>query len=132
MMVGAAPSRPASPPRCPLGAGSVFSPAAPTRAGVGYGGGGLVQAGVSDYDVVVLDRDVPGLHGDDLCRRLRAAGAETRALMLTAAVTTPTGPQASRRRSRIPPAARAAPAHRASTPRPAHGLIGRLCRSVVA
>jgi len=42
------------------------------------------------------------------------------------------GPQASRRRSRIPPVARAAPAHRANTPRPAHGLIGRLCRSVVA
>ncbi|MBF4614071.1 response regulator transcription factor [Curtobacterium sp. VKM Ac-1376] len=42
---------------------------------------------VHDYDVVVLDRDVPGLHGDEVARRLSARGALTRILMLTAATT---------------------------------------------
>jgi DNA-binding response OmpR family regulator len=50
------------------------------------GGEGWFKLGVSDYDVVVLDRDLPVLHGDELCRRLRAQGAGTRVLMLTAAV----------------------------------------------
>jgi CheY-like chemotaxis protein len=36
------------------------------------GGEGWFKLGVSDYDVVVLDRDLPVLHGDELCRRLRA------------------------------------------------------------
>ena len=49
------------------------------------GGDGWFKLGVSDYDVVVLDRDLPVLHGDELCRRLRAQGAGTRVLMLTAA-----------------------------------------------
>jgi CheY-like chemotaxis protein len=49
------------------------------------GGEGWFKLGVSDYDVVVLDRDLPVLHGDELCRRLRAQGAGTRVLMLTAA-----------------------------------------------
>ena len=49
------------------------------------GGDGWFKLGVSDYDVVVLDRDLPVLHGDELCRRLRARGAGTRVLMLTAA-----------------------------------------------
>ena len=40
---------------------------------------------VNDYDVVVLDRDVPGLHGDVVARRLAARGSLTRILMLTAA-----------------------------------------------
>jgi DNA-binding response OmpR family regulator len=40
---------------------------------------------VNDYDVVVLDRDVPGLHGDAVARRLAARGSLTRILMLTAA-----------------------------------------------
>jgi DNA-binding response OmpR family regulator len=40
---------------------------------------------VNDYDVVVLDRDLPGLHGDEVARRLTARGAMTRILMLTAA-----------------------------------------------
>jgi DNA-binding response OmpR family regulator len=40
---------------------------------------------VNDYDVVVLDRDVPGLHGDEVARRLAARGGLTRILMLTAA-----------------------------------------------
>jgi DNA-binding response OmpR family regulator len=37
------------------------------------------------YDVIVLDRDLPGLHGDEVCRRLIAEGSESRILMLTAA-----------------------------------------------
>jgi DNA-binding response OmpR family regulator len=49
------------------------------------GGEGWFKLGVSEYDVVILDRDLPVLHGDELCRRLRAAGAGTRVLMLTAA-----------------------------------------------
>lgn len=40
---------------------------------------------VNDYDVVVLDRDVPGVHGDEVARRLAARGSLTRILMLTAA-----------------------------------------------
>lgn len=40
---------------------------------------------VNDYDVLVLDRDLPGIHGDTICRQLTASGARTRILMLTAA-----------------------------------------------
>jgi DNA-binding response OmpR family regulator len=40
---------------------------------------------VVHYDVVVLDRDLPDVHGDDICRRLADDRAETRVLMLTAA-----------------------------------------------
>jgi DNA-binding response OmpR family regulator len=39
------------------------------------------------YDVVVLDRDLPGVHGDEVCRRLVADRSTTRVLMLTAAAT---------------------------------------------
>jgi DNA-binding response OmpR family regulator len=39
------------------------------------------------YDVVVLDRDLPGMHGDEVCRRLAAGRAGSRVLMLTAAST---------------------------------------------
>ncbi|UBU09123.1 response regulator transcription factor [Nonomuraea gerenzanensis] len=45
----------------------------------------LELAAYVDYDVVVLDRDLPGVHGDDVCRRLRAGGEGRRVLMLTAA-----------------------------------------------
>lgn len=38
-----------------------------------------------DYDVVVLDRDLPGRHGDDICRSLVVGRSATRILMLTAA-----------------------------------------------
>jgi DNA-binding response OmpR family regulator len=48
---------------------------------------GLEQAQVSDYDVIVLDRDLPGRHGDDVCARLVADGCRGRVLMLTAAAT---------------------------------------------
>jgi DNA-binding response OmpR family regulator len=37
------------------------------------------------YDVVILDRDLPVVHGDEVCRRIVASGGETRVLMLTAA-----------------------------------------------
>jgi DNA-binding response OmpR family regulator len=47
----------------------------------------LAQAEINSYDVVVLDRDLPGLHGDDVCRSLVAEGSECRVLMLTAAGT---------------------------------------------
>jgi DNA-binding response OmpR family regulator len=39
----------------------------------------------SSYDVVVLDRDMPGVHGDDICRALAAERTVSRILMLTAA-----------------------------------------------
>jgi DNA-binding response OmpR family regulator len=39
----------------------------------------------NDYDVVVLDRDLPGVHGDQVCRRLVRDGSPSRILMLTAA-----------------------------------------------
>ncbi|MFJ1705877.1 response regulator transcription factor [Kitasatospora sp. NPDC088346] len=38
---------------------------------------------VNSYDVMVLDRDLPGLHGDEVCRRTVAAGSDVRVLMLT-------------------------------------------------
>ncbi|KAA1428768.1 response regulator transcription factor [Nocardioides antri] len=43
------------------------------------------RVGINDYDVVVLDRDLPGLHGDDVCSRLVEGEASARVLMLTAA-----------------------------------------------
>jgi len=45
----------------------------------------LERAGATAYDVVVLDRDLPRLHGDEVCRALAGAGGGTRVLMLTAA-----------------------------------------------
>lgn len=48
------------------------------------GGAALEHLGVHDYDVVVLDRDLPVVHGDDVCRSL-AGTSEARVLMLTAA-----------------------------------------------
>ncbi|MET7425876.1 response regulator transcription factor [Dactylosporangium sp. NPDC005555] len=45
---------------------------------------GHEMAMVTRYDVVVLDRDLPGVHGDDICADLVASGALTRVLMLTA------------------------------------------------
>src|SRR6266487_2690559 len=51
------------------------------------GRAGLEKALVVSYDVVVLDRDLPAVHGDEVCRRLVAAGSRSRILMLTAAGT---------------------------------------------
>ena len=45
----------------------------------------LIKARVVRYDVLVLDRDLPVLHGDDVCRQLRQERPETGILMLTAA-----------------------------------------------
>jgi DNA-binding response OmpR family regulator len=39
---------------------------------------------ITRYDVVVLDRDLPGMHGDEICAALVDSGALTRVLMLTA------------------------------------------------
>lgn len=46
---------------------------------------GLEKALVNEYDVVILDRNLPRLHGDDVCRELRAQGVDVRVIMLTAA-----------------------------------------------
>ena len=46
---------------------------------------GLSRALVHDYDVIVLDRDLPGTHGDDVCRQVHDAGRTARIIMLTAA-----------------------------------------------
>ena len=48
----------------------------------------LFNARVHPYDVVVLDRDLPEVHGDDVCRALNAERPDTKILMLTAARTT--------------------------------------------
>jgi DNA-binding response OmpR family regulator len=45
----------------------------------------LARLGTNRYDVVVLDRDLPGIHGDEICRALAAERSESRVLMLTAA-----------------------------------------------
>ena len=44
----------------------------------------LDRVAVNDYDVVVLDRDLPLVHGDDVCRHVVSSGLATRVLMLTA------------------------------------------------
>jgi DNA-binding response OmpR family regulator len=49
------------------------------------GESGLERALVHDYEVVILDRDLPAVHGDEVCRRLVAAGTRSRVLMLTGA-----------------------------------------------
>lgn len=40
-----------------------------------------------EYDLVILDRDLPGIHGDDVCRAIAADHPRVRVLMLTAART---------------------------------------------
>ncbi len=47
----------------------------------------LGRVALADYDVVVLDRDLPGVHGDEVCRAMVADGRPSRVLMLTAAGT---------------------------------------------
>jgi DNA-binding response OmpR family regulator len=48
---------------------------------------GLRHAAGDSYDVILLDRDLPKVHGDDVCRALVARGSRSRVLMLTAADT---------------------------------------------
>jgi DNA-binding response OmpR family regulator len=53
---------------------------------VAYDGqSGLDKAVITSYDVVILDRDLPKVHGDSVCRQLVAIGTDARILMLTAA-----------------------------------------------
>ena len=49
------------------------------------GRAGLTRAMANDYDVIVLDRDLPRLHGDEVCTALVDARCRSRILMLTAA-----------------------------------------------
>ena len=51
------------------------------------GATGLARALDTDYDVIVLDRDLPGVHGDEICRRIVECDGRSRVLMLTAAGT---------------------------------------------
>lgn len=52
---------------------------------VAYDGSTALDKLVTDcYDVVVLDRDLPGTHGDEVCRRIMESGGRARVLMLTA------------------------------------------------
>ncbi|CAO5168386.1 Transcriptional regulatory protein CutR [Frankia sp. AiPs1] len=57
---------------------------------VAYDGAAAAERlAVHDYDVLVLDRDLPARHGDEICRDLARSGARTRILMLTAAASVP-------------------------------------------
>ena len=47
----------------------------------------LARTTLTNYDVVVLDRDLPGVHGDEVCKQLTADGSASGVLMLTAAGT---------------------------------------------
>ena len=49
------------------------------------GSAALERALANEYEVVVLDRDLPHRHGDEVCAELVAAGSRSRVLMLTAA-----------------------------------------------
>jgi len=53
------------------------------------GDAALERLAVNDYDVVVLDRDLPLVSGDQVCATLVDSGADTRILMLTAAAAVP-------------------------------------------
>ncbi len=45
----------------------------------------LEMIGISDYDIAILDRDIPGIHGDEVCRIIARDYPATRVIMLTAA-----------------------------------------------
>lgn len=53
------------------------------------GDAALERLGVNEYDVVVLDRDLPVVHGDEVCRAVVESEARTRVLMLTASAAVP-------------------------------------------
>src|SRR5580693_4935587 len=48
------------------------------------GNDALAHLALTDYDVLVLDRDLPGVHGDQICRSMVAERRDGRILMLTA------------------------------------------------
>jgi len=48
------------------------------------GDAALQRLAVHSYDVLVLDRDLPKVHGDDVCRAVVGSGWSVRVLMLTA------------------------------------------------
>ncbi len=50
-----------------------------------HGADAAFKLDLNAYDVVVLDRDLPGIHGDTICRAIAAAGNPVMILMLTAA-----------------------------------------------
>lgn len=47
----------------------------------------LAKTAITEYEVIVLDRDLPGVRGDEVCRRLVAEERDCRVLMLTASGT---------------------------------------------
>src|SRR5688572_416282 len=49
------------------------------------GAAALERVAVNRYDIVVLDRDLPHVHGDQVCQALVSAHSSTRVIMLTAA-----------------------------------------------
>jgi DNA-binding response OmpR family regulator len=49
------------------------------------GGAALERLGVNDYDVLILDRDLPVVHGDEVCTAVAGSRVLVRVLMLTAA-----------------------------------------------
>jgi DNA-binding response OmpR family regulator len=51
------------------------------------GAAALERLSVNEYDVMILDRDLPRVHGDDVCRQAVAAGWDVRILMLTVSTT---------------------------------------------
>jgi DNA-binding response OmpR family regulator len=51
------------------------------------GGQALERLDLTPYDVLVVDRDLPTVSGDDVCRRVGERGLPARVLMLTAAGT---------------------------------------------
>jgi DNA-binding response OmpR family regulator len=51
------------------------------------GSDALAHLAIMRYDVVVLDRDLPDVHGDQVCKTIVAQRSETRVLMLTASST---------------------------------------------
>ncbi|WP_155371555.1 response regulator transcription factor [Catellatospora vulcania] len=51
------------------------------------GAAALEKLAVNAYDVMILDRDLPRVHGDEVCRQVVAQGLDVRVLMLTVSVT---------------------------------------------
>jgi len=53
------------------------------------GGGALERLAINEYDVIVLDRDLPDISGDEICQSVVRSGSHARILMLTAAAAVP-------------------------------------------